>query len=323
MLILSRDDMMRVLDHAEVFEALTQGFKMLAEGRWKAPLRTVIEMSAHDGISLFMPAYCDGLASAGMKLVTVMNSNPAKNLPLIHASYLYVSAETGQIMSVMDAEHLTVIRTAVTSALVTDLVGKSGGGVLAIFGTGRQAWGHAEAFVKLFTIGEVLVFGETPEWGEKFAERVERQLRTPARRAVMTELKRAEIICTCTTNSTPLFELKDLGSNAHINAIGAYRPTTREIGPDVVGKATIVVDSYDGALNEAGEIVMALNDGVIQRDSIYASIDELASGAKPEPEADNKITLFKALGMAMEDLVAADLAYRKAKEKGIGQEVQL
>lgn len=323
MLILSRDDMVRVLDHAEVFEALTEGFRMLAEGRWKVPLRTVIEMPAHEGIALFMPAYCDGLAAAGMKVVTVMSKNAAKNLPTVNASYLYVSAETGEVLSVMDAEYLTAVRTGVTSALVTDLVGKSGGTVMAIFGTGRQAWGHVEAFVKLFTIREVLVFGETPELGEKFAERVERQLRTPSRRAVMTELKRAEIICTCTTSAAPLFELKNLRSDAHINGVGAYRPATREIGSDVVSKATVVVDSYEGALNEAGEIVMALKEGAIQRDGIYASIEELVSGAKPAPESDNQLTLFKSLGMALEDLVAADLAYRKARDKGIGAEVNI
>ena len=124
MLILSRDDMRRALDAAELFEAMTDGFRRLAQGEWKIPLRVTIEMPAHDGVSLFMPAYCVGLSAAGMKLVTVMNANPAKNLPLIHSKYLYVSAETGEILSLMDAEILTGLRTAVVSALVTDLLGK-------------------------------------------------------------------------------------------------------------------------------------------------------------------------------------------------------
>jgi len=322
MLILSRDDMKRVLDHHELFDALKQGFQMLADGHWKAPLRTVIEMPKQDGISLFMPAYCEGLDSAGMKLVTVMSRNPEKNLPLIHASYLYVSAETGQVLSLMDAEVLTGLRTAVTSALVTDLVGKSGGRTMAIFGTGNQAWSHVSAFVKLFSIGEVLVFGLNEELSEPFAARIERELRTPARRAVPAELKRAEIICTCTTNNEPLFQLKDLRSDVHINAIGAYRPNTREIGSDVVSKAAIIVDTYEGALNEAGEIVMALKEGVIQRESIHAAIHELVSSAK-EPPDENGMTLFKSLGMALEDLVAADLAYKKATQLGIGTEVRI
>ena len=321
MLILSRDDMRRALDDADLFEAMTQGFQMLAQGQWKMPLRVALEMPAHQGVSLFMPAYCEGLGAAGMKLVTVMSENPAKNLPLIHSKYLYVSAETGQIVSVMDAEHLTGLRTAVVSALVTDLLGKSGGRTVAIFGTGVQAWYHAEVFAKLFSIGEVLVFGHTPEQGERFAERVERQLRKPARRAILVELKRAEIICTCTTSAIPLFELKDLGSGAHINAIGSYRPTTREIGSDVVRKASIVVDSYEAAFKEAGDIVIAIAEGAIQRESVYASIDELVSGAKPAPDADNQITLFKSVGMALEDLVAADYAYKKALELGIGTNV--
>ena len=321
MLILSRDDMRRALDAAELFEAMTDGFRRLAQGEWKIPLRVTIEMPAHDGVSLFMPAYCVGLSAAGMKLVTVMNANPAKNLPLIHSKYLYVSAETGEILSLMDAEILTGLRTAVVSALVTDLLGKSGGSTMAIFGTGVQAWNHVEVFTKLFSIGEVLVFGQTPELGEEFAERVERQLRKPSRRAILNELKRAEIICTCTTNSTPLFELKDISRNVHLNGIGSYRPHTREIGSDVMANATIIVDSYEGALKEPGDIVIPLNEGIIQRESIYASIDELVSETKPAPDVENRITVFKSVGMALEDLVAADLAYRRAVELGIGTSV--
>jgi ornithine cyclodeaminase/alanine dehydrogenase-like protein (mu-crystallin family) len=317
MLILSRDDMKRVLDERELFEALKAGFQMLSAGEWKVPLRTVIEMPKHDGIGLFMPSYCAALGATGLKLVTVMNSNPSKNLPLIHSNYLYVSAETGEVLSLMDAEVLTGLRTAVTSALVTDLLGKSDGRTMAIFGTGVQAWNHVSTFIKLFSIAEVLVYGLSEQLSEDFALRIERELRRPARRAVMPELKRAEIICTCTTNCEPMFELRHLRSDVHINAIGAYRPHTREIGSDVVSKATIIVDTYEGALNEAGEIVIALKEGAISRSSVYGTIDELVSGSKPSPE-DTGITLFKSLGMALEDLVAADLAYRRAREKGIG-----
>src|SRR5581483_3125813 len=122
MLILSRDEMRRVLDPAELFEAMSDGFQRLAEGQWKLPSRLNIEMPAHDGQMLLMPSYCEGLSAAGAKVLTVMNRNPEKKLPLIQAKYLYVSAETGEVLSLMDAEFLTAIRTAVVSALVTDLL---------------------------------------------------------------------------------------------------------------------------------------------------------------------------------------------------------
>jgi len=323
MLILSREDVKQVLDVAELFEALKHGFRMLAEGQWQVPLRTSIDMSHHEGVALFMPAYCEGLSTAGAKLVTIVSRNRAKNLPLIHSVYLHVNAETGQIQSLMDAEVLTGLRTATTSALVADLVGKSGGRVLAIFGTGAQARFHVEVFTKLFSIGEVLVYGHTPDSSEEFAGRIERQFRMPARRAVMAELKRADLICTCTTNSEPVFKWKDIRPGVHITGMGSYRPHTREIGTEVVKNSTVIVDTYEGALHEAGDIVIPINEGAITREHIYASIAELVSGAKQAPDDQGKTTLFKSLGMALEDLVAADLAYRKAVDKGIGKEVKL
>src|ERR1051326_553538 len=322
MLILSQDDVRRALDPVELFEAMRDGFRQLAEGHWIIPLRTTIEMPAHQGLALFMPSYSKALPAAGIKLLTVMNGNPQKSLPLVQSKYLYIGAETGEILSVMDGNFLTGIRTAVVSALATDLLGKSGGGPMAVFGTGVQAWHHVEVFANLFAPREILVFGKTPELGERFAERVERQLRKPSRRAVLSELKRAEVICTCTTNPTPLFEAKDLATNVHINAVGSYKATTRESGSDVVALAIIVVDSYESALSEAGDIIIPLTEGAIQRDGIYASIAELVSEAKPTPDADNRMTVFKSVGVAMEDLVAADLAYRKAVELGIGLRVE-
>jgi ornithine cyclodeaminase/alanine dehydrogenase-like protein (mu-crystallin family) len=322
MLILSREDVKQVLDITELFEALKEGFRMLAEGQWQVPLRTAIDMKSHEGIALFMPAYCEGLSTTGMKLVTIMSRNPEKNLPLIHSNYLHVSAETGQIKSLMDAEVLTGLRTATTSALVADLIGKSGGRILAIFGTGVQAWFHVEVFTKLFSIGEVLVYGLTPELSEEFAGKIERQLRVPARRAVTTELKRADLICTCTTNSDPVFEWKDIRPGVHITGMGSYRPTTRELGTDVIKNSVVIVDTYEGALNEAGDIVIPIKEGAITKDHLYATIAELVSEAKPAPD-DRKTTVFKSLGMALEDLVAADLAYRTAVEKGVGKEVKL
>jgi ornithine cyclodeaminase/alanine dehydrogenase-like protein (mu-crystallin family) len=318
MLILSRDDVRRALDAAELFEAIRDGFQMLAQGQCTMPLRVVMDMQAHRGVSLVMPAYCEGLKAAGMKVVTVMGDNPAKNLPLIHSKYLYLNSETGEILSLMDAEYLTGLRTAVVSALATELLDKSSGRTLAVFGTGVQAWFHVEVFDSLFGIGEILVFGRTPESSERFAVRVERQLRKPARRAVLSELKRADIICTCTTSRTPLFESRDVRPGAHINAVGSFQPDVREIGSDVVTGATILVDSYEAALREAGDILIPMAEGAMQREHIYGSIDELVSGAKPAPALDRKLTMFKSVGLAIEDLVAAHLAYNRAVALGIG-----
>ena len=315
--------MKRALDAAELFDAMAEGFRQLSDGHWTIPLRTTIDMFGHQGLALFMPSYGEALSAAGVKLATVMKENPKKDLPLIRSSYVYLNAETGEVLSLMDAELLTGMRTAVVSALVTDLLGKSDGGTMAVFGTGVQAWHHAAVFTRLFGIREILVFGQTDELSEKFAERIERRLRKPSRRAVIAELKRADVICTCTTSPVPLFKAKDIAANVHINAVGSYRPETREIGSDVMANAAIVVDSYDSALIEAGDIIIPLNEGVITRSNIHATIAELVSGIKALPDAGDRITVFKSAGIAMEDLVAADIAYRKAIELGLGTSVSL
>jgi ornithine cyclodeaminase/alanine dehydrogenase-like protein (mu-crystallin family) len=206
---------------------------------------------------------------------------------------------------------------------VADLIGRSGGRVLAVFGTGVQAWFHVEVFTRLFSIGEVLVYGHNPASSEEFAGRIQRQFRTQARPAVMRDLKRADLICTCTTSSDPVFEWRDIRPGVHITGIGSYRPRTREIGTDVVKNSTVIVDTYEGALKEAGDILIPITEGAITREHLYASIAELVSGAKQAPDDQSKTTLFKSVGMALEDLVAADLAYRKALENGIGTQVQL
>ena len=223
----------------------------------------------------------------------------------------------------MDAEYLTSARTAVASALATEQLGKSAGPVLGMFGTGVQAFAHVKAFATLFDITEILLFPLTEELGIRFKGRIETEFDIPTSVGNATDLKSADIICTCTTNTEPLFPLSDLKPGAHINAMGAYRPNTREIGSDVVAGSLLVVDSYEGALAEAGELVIPINEGTITRDHIYASLDELVAGKKEVPDTKDRVTLFKSLGMAMEDLVAADLAYRRAKEQGVGTEIRL
>lgn len=322
MRILSREHAEKVLDTRELYEGLRRGFALLAQGQWKIPLRTAIEMTNPTGVALFMPSYCAGLQAAGLKLVTVMQDNPARNLPLIHTNYLYVSAETGQILAVMDAEYLTAMRTAATSALVTELCNKHRATTLAVFGTGVQASSHARVFTELFGIKRIFVFGLDAALSESFAARLRAQLGVEARPGTTADLRTAEIICTCTTSAVPLFALENVHPAVHINAVGAYRPTTREIGTDVVSAALMIVDSYEGVLHEAGEFILAAQEGAIDRNHVFASIDELVSGARTV-QASGRVSLFKSVGLALEDLIAADIIYRKAIEAGVGTTVSV
>jgi len=335
MLILTRHDVESLLTMPDTIAAVETGFRQLAAGGVEMPQRLATVIAPHNGIHLSMPAFVAGDAApsdetAGepgtlsIKVVTVYNDNRAHyNLPTIHAVLLLHDARTGQALALMDAEHLTAMRTGAVSGVATRYMARPDAGVVTIFGAGAQAGPQllAMAAVRSLRQVNVVALGDISD----FCARMAAQLGIPVLAAADTRaaVEAADLICTATNSPTPLFEGAWLRPGAHINAIGAYTKTMRELDSETVRRSRVIVDRRQAAQVEAGDIVIPTQEGVIGSDHVVGELAEVVTGITPGRTAAQEITLFKSVGLALQDAVTAALVYRRAVAQRIGQEVSL
>jgi ornithine cyclodeaminase len=215
---------------------------------------------------------------------------------------------TGRPKMVIPAKYLTDLRTAATSAVATKFLAREDVRVLAIFGTGRQARAHIRVVPLVRRFERVLVCGENPKQSLEFAEQVSAEVGLPVDPADASACAaKSDVICTCTTSNTPLFEGSLVRPGTHLNVVGAFQPDAREVDGLTVQRARVVVDTYDGALAEAGDLLIPMHEGTIGRDHIISDLHKLLSGKNAGRTRATDITLFKSVGCALEDLVTAQL----------------
>jgi ornithine cyclodeaminase/alanine dehydrogenase-like protein (mu-crystallin family) len=262
------------------------------------PVRTHLEMGT--SVLLLMPCHDTGLQAAGVKIVTV---SPQSG---VNASYTLLDPVNGRTLAVMEANYLTDVRTAATSAVATDLLARPDAQTLGIFGSGRQAKAHFAVLPHVRRFRRYLVCGSGRTDLKDFC-RLMKQEHGLEIEAVDAETcaRESDVLCTCTTSPRPVVEGRQLKSGAHLNLVGAFQPHTREVDDATVKHARIVVDTYDGALAEAGDLLIPLEKGIIERGNIVADLHEIASGKQRGRISPEEITLFKSVGCALEDLVAA------------------
>jgi len=281
-------------------EALHAGFG--ADPLPEAPLRTQVETDA--GALYLMPAF--GPPGVGVKIVTLTGSNPERGLPFIHALYVLFDAETQGPIVVIDGGALTALRTAAVSGLATRFLAREDARRLVIYGAGVQARSHLDAMRAVRPIEEVVVVSR----GAGAAEDLVGRATNLGLRATVGEPgaeRYADVVCTCTTSATPVVVGAGLPVGVHINAVGAYLPTMREIDTDGVRQAKVVVETRDAALAEAGDLLIPIGEGAIGEDHVVADLAEVVRGASVRGSADD-ITLFKSVGVAFEDLIVARAA---------------
>ena len=297
----SEEQMRQMLKPEDVVHAMHAAFARDFHDTLRMPVRTHMELSGN--ILLLMPCYDSALNAAGVKMVTVSENAG------VHATYTLLDPDTGEALAVMQANYLTDLRTAATSAVATDLLARPDAQTLGIFGTGRQAIAHLTVLPRVRNFGRILVCGSGRSDVQRFCDRMKAEQGIEARPANAESCARdSDVVCTCTTSSTPLFDGRWLRPGAHLNLVGAFQPRTREVDDETVKRARIVVDTYEGALAEAGDLLIPLHGGVIQRSHILADLHEIASGKKTVRTHHDDITLFKSVGCALEDLVAAKIA---------------
>lgn len=329
MLILSESDLRAVLTMRDVIAAVEQGFRALARGAANMPERLHMNLAAHNGVLLEMPAYIspgDNAESGGLgtKIVSVFERNVERNLGVVQGVYLLLDDRTGVPLSLMDGRLITAIRTAATSAVATKFMTTPGRKHLAVFGAGVQARFHIEAMLDVAETDHVMIASRSTEKANQLADYVRTAHRLSCE-VVSGEhaAASANLICTCTTSRDPLFDGSLIGAGTHINAVGAFTPSARELDTDTVFRARVIIDDAKAAGREAGELLIPISDGSLDASHVKGTLADVVSGKIAGRESASEITLFKSCGLAIEDLVTARLAYSRAIAGGIGTQVNL
>jgi len=324
MRILGRAVLEALLPPADVIAAVERAFRETAAGKAAALPRAVLPMGRH-GVFLAMVSALPRLGALGTKLVTVVERNQRRGLPTIHATYLLTDPETGAPLALMEAGFLTGIRTGATSALAARYLARPDSRVAACFGAGVQARFQILCLRQVLPLAEVRVVGRDPARATTFAQSMRGELGIPVRvetspRAAVTG---ADVITCATTSSRPVFSGRDLAPGTHVDGVGTFRPATRELDTLTIRKSRVVVDTYEGAWEEAGDVLIPIKAGAITRRHVRAELAELVAGTRRGRTSPEEITLFKSVGFAPEDAVTARLAYDRAVAAGLGTEVTL
>ena len=280
---------------ADLIPAMEQALVDFSAGRCVQPVRTAIPVEAHGGIFLSMPALAEGL---GVKLVTFYPGNAERGLPTHMATILLFDPETGAPLAVMDGRLITEMRTAAASAVATRLLAPKDARVLAMLGSGVQARSHVEALKLVRDFAEIRVWSRTPAHAERFAGEI-----GGVARSAEDAVRGAQVVVTVTAATEPVLRGAWLEPGCHVNAVGAPRPDWRELDDEVMANV-VFVDSREAAYAESGDVILSGAE-------IHAELGEALAGVKSAPAG--KTTVFKSLGMAVEDVAAAMLVYRAAR----------
>jgi ornithine cyclodeaminase/alanine dehydrogenase len=324
-LLLTRDDVIRVLTMADCMDVVERAFGELAAGTADLPLRIVI--SPPDGLSLYMPAYLREMGALACKVVTVYKKNPAKHdLPTTIGKVLLQDPATGDVVCVMDGGYLTAVRTGAASGVATRLLAREAEGQVAgIFGAGVQARMQLWAMAEARDLRRALVYDPQPEAVRSFVDELGEKLGLEIEAVDSPErlLEEADILCTASSSPTPLFDGAKVRPGTHINGIGSHTPNARELDTAIVVRSTFVADSREACLKEAGDLILPIAEGAIAVDHVHAELGEIVLGTSPGRRSDEEITLFKSNGLAIQDAATAKLVYDRAVEAGIGTHIDL
>ena len=329
-LILKESDISSMITMSDIIEADKEALSIYSSQKSNIPLRSNLNVPEFNGQCLFMNGYAAPAKALGVKIVSVYPDNINKNIPSVPATMVLVNAETGMVNSLIDGTYLTRLRTGAISGLATDILARKDSKIFALFGTGGQAVTQLEAVLTVRNIEEVRVFDISKERAEEFAKKMSDKfgkkfnVKIIAAESSDATIDNADIITTVTTSKKPVFDANKVKKNVHINGVGSYTPEMQEIPGDILVKANkIFVDTRDGAINESGDLINPIKDGLIQKEKINGELGEVINGVIKGRENDDEMTFFKTTGSAVLDLVAAQKIYEMAKVKKVGQMVDL
>jgi ornithine cyclodeaminase len=315
----------------ECIDVMADAFRALAIGEANLPLRQVIKLPGSPNLFGVMPGQL-GLnardrhrSALGAKVITVFPGNDATPLDSHLGVVLLFEAEMGRLLAIIDASSVTAIRTAAVSGVATKLLANPDAGDLALLGAGVQAMTHLDAMRTVRTLRRVRVWSRSHARAERFVEKAKQKLGISVEPMPSAELcvNGADIICTVTASREPVLQGAWIRSGAHINAVGAALPTARELDTAAVARSLVFVDRRESALAEAGDILIPISEGAFTADHIRGDVGGLLTGSQQGRESSGDVTLFKSLGLAIEDLAAARHIYDKGVALGTGIWVSL
>ncbi len=318
--ILTAADIRACLDMRGAIDAMRTAFTQLSSGDAVVPDRVAV--STEKGVSLFMPGYLPEGGHLAAKVVSVFTDNRARELPVINAVVLVLDSETGLSVALMDGTYLTALRTGAASGLATEVLAVDESSVLAVFGAGPQARTQIEAVRTVRPIRQVRIVSLSVPESEALAEElegVEVSLFDDPGGAIAG----AHVIVTATDSLEPVFPGELVEPGAHVNAVGAFTPSMRELDAVLVARAKVVVDSRATVMAEAGDLVQAISEGAFSMDRIHAELGEVVSGDRPGRQSAGEVTLFKSVGSAAQDVAAAGRILDAAERMGLGATVEI
>ena len=323
--LLTEQQVHSLLPISDLIAAMESALAKFSSGEVLQPVRSVLTVGPTRAYFGLMPAYVPSPASLGAKVVTVFGENHKKQLPSHLATILLLDPETGSLVALMDGRYITEARTAAVSAVSARFLARANAGRLAILGSGVQARSHLEALQHVRQLTDVRIWSPRPQSRQQFVDDMSPHIPVPivATASAEAAVRDADLIVLATSSTTPVVENAWVASGAHVMCVGACRPDQREMSPELVTRGRLYVDSKKAALIESGDVVMNIAAGHFDASHVRGEIGELVLGRVTGRTADSEVTLFKSLGMAVEDVVAADLVFRRASETGAGTELTL
>ncbi|MBI2209236.1 MAG: ornithine cyclodeaminase family protein [Deltaproteobacteria bacterium] len=325
MLVLSEREIQSLIDVEGLSEALEKAHVEFSTGKAVMPVRLVVPVPEIKGRITSMPAYLSEDKALGMKVVTYFPENPRQGLPIILATVFLFSTESGKLLAVMDGTYITAIRTACISAVATRALANPETPVLGVLGAGVQARAQIRTLCAMRKIEEIKVYDVLEKSVRSLKEELEPDvgIKIEAVKSAEEAVRDVDLLVTVTTAKEPIVRADWLKPGVHISAIGSHRPDLREIDGVTMRRAKVVVDSREAVMAECGDVLLAIKEGAITEDHIHAEIGEVLAGKKTGRTSAGEITLYKAVGIAIQDVAAAKLVYRTAVEKKVGVNVEL
>jgi alanine dehydrogenase len=325
MLVLSEEQVRSLIDIEELIAALEQAHIQYSTGKAVMPVRLVVGLPQIQGRITSMPGYLTEDKALGMKVVTYFQNNPEQDLPAILATVMLFSASTGKMIAVMDGSYITAIRTACASAMATRALANPETPVLGILGAGVQARAHIQALCRVREMSKIKLYSPS----SISATNLKRELEPAAGVAIEVAksaeeaVRHSDLVVTATTAQQPILRFEWLKPGAHINAVGSHRPDSRELDGPTLAHSKLIVDSREAIMAECGDILLAIKEKNITESHIHAEIGEVLAGTKSGRSDSDEVTLYKSVGIAIQDVATAQLVHHKALKFKVGTNVEI